>query len=311
MNQKKKKPLKAFPVLPKKGGQSLVVVPQTLPSPAEGGSALQNYKARLSKIPILSRQEEHDLAVAYYQSRDPELAKQLIQANLRFVVKIAAEYSQFSSKLMDLIQEGNVGLMKAVKEFNPYKGARLITYAVWWIRGYIQEYLMRQHSIVRLGTNKKQQKMFYLLQKERQNLESYSPKKLLPVLAKQSSVKESELEQMKELVLKKDFSLDQPINKNTGGKSFLSTQVASQNMDEEVSQRQLSGFLRAELDKMKSDFTDKEKSILKNRFLGDPPQTLQQIADQFGVTREAIRQNEDRLMQKLRDKFIPLLKKPY
>ena len=170
---------------------------------------------------------------------------------------------------------------------------------------------MRHHSIVRLGTNKKQQKMFYLLQKERQNLESYSPKKLLPVLAKQSSVKESELEQMKELVLKKDFSLDQAINKDTGGRSFLSAQVGSQNMEEEVSQRQLSELLRAELDKMKPRLTAKEKSILKNRFLGNPPQTLQQIADEFGVSREAIRQNEDRLMQKLRKRFIPLLKKPY
>ena len=311
MNQKNKKSLKAVPVLSKTQGQSLAVIPETLPSPAEGGSSLQNYMARLSKIPILSRQEEHDLAVAYYQSQDPELAKKLIQANLRFVVKIAAEYSKFSSKLMDLIQEGNVGLMKAVKEFNPYKGARLITYAVWWIRGYIQEYLMRYHSIVRLGTNKKQQRLFYLLQKEKQNLESYSPKKLIPVLAKQSSVKETELEKMKELVLKKDFSLDQPINKNTGGLSFLTAQVDNKNMDEEISQRQLAELLRTELNKMKANWTKKEKSILENRFLGDPPQTLQQIADQFGVTREAIRQNEDRLMQKLRKKLIPLLKKPY
>ena len=106
--------------------KSLTLSPEVIPSVSEGGSALQNYMARISQIPLLTREEEHQLAVAYFETKDPLAGKQLIQSNLRFVVKVAAEYSRFSSKVMDLIQEGNIGLIRAVQEFNPYKGARLI-----------------------------------------------------------------------------------------------------------------------------------------------------------------------------------------
>ena len=288
-----------------------VLAPEVVPSVTEGGSALENYMARISRIPILSKAEEYELAVAYYKTKDPEIAKKLIQSNLRFVVKVAAEYSKFSSKIMDLIQEGNIGLMRALKEFNPYKGARLITYAVWWIRGYIQEYLMRHHSIVRLGTNKKQQRLFYLLQKEKQKLEEYSHKKLLPSLAKETQTKVSDVEQMKEIVLKKDFSLDQPINSETGGKSFLEFQQDDSSIDESLSLHQMSELLKKHLKALEPELNEKEKSVIKNRLLKEPPQTLQEIADEFNVTREAIRQSEERLMKKLKEKLVPILKKPY
>ena len=131
---------------------------------------LQNYIHHISKIPMLSKQEEYNLTVQYYETKDPEIAKILVQSNLRFVIKVAAEYSKFNLKVMDLVQEGNIGLVRAVQEFNPYKGARLITYAVWWIRGYIQEYLMKNYSIVRLGKNKKQQKVILLITKREDRL---------------------------------------------------------------------------------------------------------------------------------------------
>ena len=123
------------------------------------------YLSEVRKYPVLTREQELELAKKYYDTKDPVLAQTLVKSNLRFVVKIAAEYAKFSSKLIDVIQEGNVGLMHAVKEFNPYKGNRLITYAVWWIRGYIQEYLMRQFSMVRIGTTANQRKLFYQLQR--------------------------------------------------------------------------------------------------------------------------------------------------
>ena len=290
---------------------STVLSPEVIPSVTEGGSALQNYMARISKIPVLSKEEEYQLAVAYYETKDAEIGKKLIQSNLRFVVKVAVEYSKFSSKIMDLIQEGNIGLMRALKEFNPYKGARLITYAVWWIRGYIQEYLMRHHSIVRLGTNKKQQRLFYLLQKEKQRLEDYSQKKLLPSLARETQTKVKDVEQMKEIVLKKDFSLDQPISSEKGGKSFLEFQQEESSMDESLSLYQMSELLKKHLKALEPELNEKEKSIIKNRLLKDPPKTLQEIADEFHVTREAIRQSEERLMKKLKKKLIPILKKPY
>ena len=285
--------------------------PQVLPSVSEGGSALQNYMLKISRIPLLTKEEEYKLAVAYFETKDPSIGKQLIQSNLRFVVKVAAEYSKFSSKVMDLIQEGNIGLIKAVREFNPYKGARLITYAVWWIRGYIQEYLMRHHSIVRIGTNKKQQKLFYLLTREKQKLEEYSERAFLPALAKETQSKVQDVTQMKELVTKKDLSLDQFINKESGT-TFLDVQPdKASSLYEELSLRQMSKLLKKYLKDMEKDLSEKENAIIKKRFLKDPPHTLQELADEFQVTREAIRQNEERLMKKLRIKLIPLLKKPY
>ena len=311
---KKKKKLKTAKISTKaslkKISSAPVLSPEVLPSVSKEGSVLQNYMARLSKIPVLSKQEEFDLAVTYYKTKDPEIAKKLIQSNLKFVVKVVAEYSRFSSKVMDLIQEGNIGLVRAVKEFNPYKGARLITYAVWWIRGYIQEYLMRHHSIVRLGTNKKQQQLFYLLQKEKKLLDSYSQQKLLPSLAQQTGNQLQAVEEMKEIILKKDLSLDQPLQKE-GGKNFLDLQEDDFSMEEAVSLKQMSQVLKTEINKMEKDLNPKEKSIIKNRFLKDPPATLQEIADEFQVTREAIRQSEERLMKKLKKQLIPILKKPF
>lgn len=296
---------------PRTDQKKVTLSPQVIPSVSEGGSALQNYMLKISKIPLLTREEEYQLAVAYFETKDPQIGKRLIQSNLRFVVKVAAEYSKFSSKVMDLIQEGNMGLIKAVQEFNPYKGARLITYAVWWIRGYIQEYLMRHHSIVRIGTNKKQQKLFYLLTKEKQKLEEYSEKKFLPVLARETQTKVQDVEKMKELIVKKDLSLDQSISKE-GGKTFLDVQPdKSSSLYEELSLHQMSELLKKHLKDMEKDFSKKENVIIKKRLLKDPPHTLQELADEFHVTREAIRQNEERLMKKLKNKLIPILKKPY
>ena len=288
-----------------------VLSPEVLPSVSEGGNVLQNYMARLSKIQVLSKEEEHRLAVAYYKSKDPEIAKQLIQANLKFVVKVVAEYSRFSSKVMDLIQEGNIGLVKAVKEYNPYKGARLITYAVWWIRGYIQEYLMRQHSIVRLGTNKKQQRLFYRLQKEKQFLDQYPKQKLLPQLAKETGHSLQRVEQMQEVVLKKDLSLDQPIQKEGESQSFLDLQADDFSLEESLILKHTAEVLRREMKKMEKKLKPKEISIIKNRLLKEAPATLQEIADEFQVSREAIRQSEERLMKKLKKQLIPLLKEPF
>lgn len=285
--------------------------PELIPPVFEGGSTFQNYMARISKVPLLSKEEEEKLAIAYFETQDPEAGKKLIQSNLRFVVKIAAEYSKFSTKIMDLVQEGNIGLIRAVREFNPYKGARLITYAVWWIRGYIQEYLMRHHSIVRLGTNKKQQRLFYLLQKEKQKLDEYSQSRLLPDLAKQTQAEVQDVAKMREVVVKKDLSLDQPISPE-GGTTFLDIQPDSHSsLYESLSLKQMSELLKKHLKNMEKDFNEKEKMIIRDRLLNDPPKTLQEIADNFSVTREAIRQSEERLMKKLKEKLIPILKKSY
>jgi len=297
----------------KQSPKSLTVSPEVVPSPQvqTSGNPLQIYFNHISKIPILTREEEYKLMVRYYKTKDPKIATKLIQSNLRFVVKIASEYGRFSSKIMDLIQEGNMGLVRAVQEFNPYKGARLITYAVWWIRGYIQEYLIKHYSIVRLGTNKKQRKLFYQLQKEKRNLEQYSASKLLPTLAASTQFTEKEVEEMRELILKRDVSLNQPLKKDSST-TFLDLQVDSDlSVEDQLSLQEQNFLLRKHLAIMEKDLSQKEKAILKNRLLKDPPATLQEVANEFGVTREAIRQSEERLLKKMREKMIPILKKPY
>ncbi len=310
----KRKKAKTSAVVTQKSAlaKSSSLAPEIIPSVVEGGSALQNYMARISKIPLLTKEEEYKLTVAYFETKDPVAGKKLIQSNLRFVVKVAAEYSKFSSKIMDLIQEGNIGLIRAAREFNPYKGARLITYAVWWIRGYIQEYLMRHHSIVRLGANKKQQRLFYLLQKEKQKLEGYAQGRLLPALAKQTQTKTQDVEKMKEVVLRRDLSLDQPISQESE-KTFLDLHKdpSSFSVYEDLSQEQMSQLLKSQLKNMEKDFNEKENKIIQDRLLKEPPRTLQEIADDFNVTREAIRQNEERLMKKLKERLAPIFKKPY
>ena len=248
------------------------------------------------------------MTVRYYETRDAKIAEKLIQSNLRFVVKVAREYGRFSSKIMDLIQEGNMGLVRAVQEFNPYRGVRLITYAVWWIRGYIQEYLIRHHSIVPIGTSKKQRKLFYLLQREKEKLESLPQTKLLPALAGQANTSVKEVEELTQRVLQKDVSLDQPALKG----SLLDLQKKEdENMEEIFSDLQQKNLLHRQLKKMAGEFNEKETEVLKNRLLKSQPETLQSIAERFNVTKEAIRQVEERLLKKLREKLRPILKKPY
>ena len=271
-------------------------------------TALQSYLSRLTRYPLLTKEEEYKLTVQYYETRDSKIAEKLVQSNLRFVVKVAREYSRFSSRIMDLIQEGNIGLVRAVQEFNPYKGVRLITYAVWWIRGYIQEYLIRHHSIVHIGTSKKQRKLFYLLQKEKERLEGLQETKLLPALAGQAKTSIKEAEALKQTVLQKDVSLDQPLSRG----SLLDLQKKEdENMEEDFSDLQQKNLLQEELKKMSGEFNEKEMEVLQNRLLKSQPETLQAIANRFNVTKEAIRQVEERLLKKLREKLRPILKKPY
>lgn len=276
------------------------------------GSALKSYIHFISRFPLLTKEEEYKLAVEYYETKNPKAAEKLVQSNLRFVIKVVGEYSKFSSKIMDLIQEGNLGLIKAVKEFNPYKEVRLITYAVWWIKGYIQEYLIRHHSIVRLGTNKKEKALYYLLQREKDALDQMTHRKLLPEISRYTKTPLKELEIMKQRVFYRDVSLNQPL-KTDSSSSLLDFQEdkTQNNLEEKISDAQQATYIRKILKQIEPDLTEKEKKILHQRLLKPQPDTLQQIADIFKVTREAIRQSEERLMEKLRKKLIPLLKKPY
>jgi len=264
---------------------------------------MQAYLQEIGKFPVLNKKEEEKLTKEFYKTRDPRVAQLLAQSNLRFVVKIAAEYTKFGSKLIELVQEGNMGLLHAIKEFNPYKEVRLITYAVWWIRGYIQEYLLRQYSLVRIGTNAKQRKLFYLLRKQQEQLKQIPYRDSIKLL-EHSGFKEKEVQSMQQRINFRDMSLDQPVSE--GHATFLMD--IQEDKEESAFEDKLNLFQEEQLmlktiKQIRPKLKDKELFILENRLLSDKPMTLQEIGHKFSVTREAIRQIESKLIEKIKTKM--------
>lgn len=267
---------------------------------------LAMYLAEIRNYPLLSKEEEIAIAKKYYEDKDPEAAQTLVKANLRFVVKVAAEYSKFGAKMIDLIQEGNVGLMHAVREFNPYKGARLITYAVWWIRGYIQEYLMRQHSMVRIGTTQNQRKLFYQLQKEKDSLDAMGLEPSIALISSRLGIPEDEVKDMAQRLSGRDVSLDKPLDDESGvSLGDMQKNNFDQPLDEQLAQSEMIEILKQKIEALRPQLTEKETIILEERILADEPLTLQEIGDKYKITREAVRQTEARLMNKIKKLMIP------
>lgn len=259
------------------------------------------YMAEVRRYPLLTREQEQELARRYRETGDKRAAEALVTSNLRFVVKVAAEYSKFGARLIDLVQEGNVGLMHAVREFNPYKGVRLITYAVWWIRGYIQDYLMRQYSMVRIGTTQSQRKLFYRLQKEKDLLESMGEEPTVKLLSSRLGVSESDVESMSQRMQGRDVSLQTAVDDS--GKTTLLDFEASNDIpiDEKIGQDEMLSLLHEGIEELRESLNDRERELLEDRLLADEPLTLQEIGEKYGVTREAVRQMENRLMLKIRN----------
>lgn len=267
------------------------------------------YMAEVRRYPLLTREQEQELAKRYRETGDKRAAEALVTSNLRFVVKVAAEYSRFGARLIDLVQEGNVGLMHAVREFNPYKGVRLITYAVWWIRGYIQDYLMRQYSMVRIGTTQSQRKLFYRLQKEKDLLESMGEEPTVKLLSSRLGVSESDVESMSQRMQGRDVSLQTAVDDS--GKTTLLDFEASNDLpiDEKIGQDEMLSLLNEGIEGLRSSLNDRERELLEYRLLADEPLTLQEIGEKYGVTREAVRQMENRLMLKIRNILEERLKR--
>lgn len=263
------------------------------------------YLAEIRKYPLLTREQEHEIAVRYRETGDPKAAEMLVTSNLRFVVKVAAEYSKFGARLIDLVQEGNVGLMHAVKEFNPYKGVRLITYAVWWIRGYIQEYLMRQYSMVRIGTTANQKKLFYQLQKEKQKLERLGLEQGIAQLSGRLGVSEEEVQDMEQRLSHRDVSLDAPLSED-GHSRLMDLQSTTDpvGVDERLGTQEELHRLTEKIEEIRPELNERELFLLDSRLLSDEPLTLQEIGEKYGITREAVRQMETRLMEKLRKQMV-------
>lgn len=263
------------------------------------------YLQQIRKYPLLSREQEFELAKKYYESKDPQLAQALVTANLRFVVKVAAEYSKFGARMIDLIQEGNMGLMHAVRDFNPYKGVRLITYAVWWIRGYIQEYLLKQYSMVKIATTFNQKKLFYRLQKEKEALDAMGINPNPELIGQRLGIPTEEVEQMEQRMSGRDVSLDQPLDADSPARLLDVQKGESPDLLETLANAEQVSLLKEKLEELKPHLSERERLILEERLLSDEPMTLQEIGEKYGITREAVRQMETRVMKKIKEKVLP------
>lgn len=270
-------------------------------------SSLSTYLLEINKFPLLSAEEEHRLAVRYRETGEVEAAHQLVTANLRFVVKIAYEYSSYGIRMADLIQEGNIGLMTAVKKFDPAKGYRLISYAVWWIRAMIQNYILRTWSLVKIGTTQAQRKLFYKLGQTKRALAKYFSDTDLTgkdrgIVAKSLNVRDEDVAEMEVRMKGRDASLDQPFH-DDGSTTPLDLLVSKDNQEELVAQTEESRQVRSEVEKALTVLNEKERFIVEKRLMSDEPLTLQEIGDRYHISRERARQLEERAKKKIRKLF--------
>jgi RNA polymerase sigma-32 factor len=266
--------------------------------------------AEVARHPVLSREEEHDLAVRYHETGDVEAAYKLVASNLRLVVKIAHEYRRTAFQLLDLVQEGNMGLMQAVKKYDPFKGVKLSSYAAWWIRAYIIRFVMENWRMVKLGTTQAQRKLFFNLAKERQKLLARGIEPTPRLLAKNLRVEEKEVEEMSARMAGDDVSLDAPLRGEEGDArqtrlDRVEAEAGAAAPDERLGDEQLKRLFREKLDAFARTISDeKERYVFEHRLLppdGREPLTLQQVGDRFGLTRERARQIEAKLTARLRD----------
>ncbi|HET6421344.1 MAG TPA: RNA polymerase sigma factor RpoH [Geobacteraceae bacterium] len=265
---------------------------------------LNLYLAEIRRFPVLSHDEEHRLAVKYYEEKDLEAAHTLITSNLRFVVKIAGEYRSYGMKMLDLIQEGNVGLMMAVRKFNPYKGYRLISYAVWWIRAYIQNFIISTWSLLKIGTTQAQKKLFFKLNQARNAIKNMCGEDDAAAVSQALGVKESEFVEMDQR-LRGDYSLDSEGIDGEGAALIDSLADERKNQEEALADFQEAFILEREVAGALDRLNEKERFIIENRVVADEPMTLQEIADRFSVSRERIRQIEEGALKKMKKFLAP------
>ncbi len=280
--------------------------------PTVGNAGLHRYLQEISQYKLLTREETDELAKHFQETGDPEAAYKLVTANLRLVVKVAMDFQKYwMQNFLDLIQEGNVGLVQAVKKFDPYRQVKFSYYAAYWIRAYILKFIMDNWRLVKIGTTQAQRKLFFSLNKEKKLLESQGFKPETKLLAERLNVKESEVIEMSQRMDNWDVSLESPVREGSDDeqKSFLP--YAGPTVEESVAEGEVKEWMRNVLEKLESSLNEKEKTILHNRLLCDEPQTLQDIADQYGISRERVRQIEANLLKKMRkylEKEVPDIK---
>lgn len=262
---------------------------------------LKKYLVEIRKFPLLTREEEFDLAKKWWEKKDLQAAARMVVSNLRLVVKIAFEYQRAYSNLLDLIQEGNLGLMQAVKKFDPYREVKLSSYASWWIRAYILKFLIDNWSLVKIGTTQAQKKLFYKIGKVRKALESNQEnEKKYEVLAKDMDVAKEDIIEMEQRMSSRDLSLDAPFDDNQELSHFDLLKETSPNQEEVLGEEEEKKILEGEVQAAMRRLTEKEEYVIKNRIMADSPLTLQEIGAHLKLSRERVRQIENEALKKLK-----------
>lgn len=264
-------------------------------------TALQQYLAEIRRHPYLSKEEELRLFEEYRTHGSREAAVKLIMANLRVSVAIASEYLHTGADHMDLIQEGNVGLLQAIKKFDPSKNVRFHAYAAWWSRAYILRYLLNTYRLVKIGTTQDQRKLFYNLKKEKSKLEREGFAPDTKLLADRLNVRERDVVEMDQRLGNWELSLDQPLGEEQDG-SLLDILPSQQvPADEQLAHDQLRTLFREKLAEFVKSLDERDEDILRNRLLSETPLTLDDLGAKYGITKERTRQLEARIIKRLRD----------
>ena len=279
-------------------------------SSLSSADTLSTYLADINQYPLLSVQEEQALARRFKQG-DMAAGHKLVTSNLRFVVKVSYEYRSYGIKMSDLIQEANIGLMKAVQKFDADKGIRLISYAVWWIRAYIQNYILKNWSLVKLGTTQAQRRLFFALARTRRELEKLGSGDGNIVdaeeIARKLNVKASEVREMEQRMGGRDLSLDAPVGEEGDATHMDFVESESVSQVDEVADRQEADLTRARIRQALTRLDPRERFIIEHRVMGDSEMTLSELGEHFGFSRERARQLEIRAKDKLKAELMSLM----
>lgn len=261
----------------------------------------RRYLAEIARYPTLDREQELILARRYRDTGDREALFRLVTANLRLVVRVAHSYRRAARNLLDLVQEGNLGLLHAVERFDPDVGVRLPTYATWWVRAYMIKFLLDNVRLVRVGTTNARRKLLRNLRREKARLEEEGFEVGPKLLAEHFGVSVEDVEDVQRALESHDVSLDEPVGvdrEQTRGELFADP--GQPDVEETVARRELQQRAEATLARFRAELNDRDRALLDERILSEDPRTLQAIGDRFGITREAVRQSEERLVKRLR-----------
>lgn len=283
-----------------------VMVPLEMEASVSGTSLarydpLQHYMAEIRRYRYLTKEEEIRLAIRYKEEGDLDAISKLIMANLKMVVVIAMEYKRIGMNMMDLIQEGNLGLMQAVKKFDPYRNLRLVTYATWWVKAYMLRYIINNWRLVKIGTTQAQRKLFFNLMKEKARLEALGYEAGPKLLASELGVKEKEVIEMDQRLGSQDASLDEPLSEDSESTLLNVLSSGEPLVVDRLADEEVSSIFREKIAEFSEELNERDHDILQNRILSEEPESLSEIGRRYDISKERVRQLEGNIIKRLKE----------